>query len=130
MLQWPVISRPPQCFCMAEGEKQREKVLQNVVSIQNRSVFWTVAYDTLYAHQDKGDDAKLGLKSTALWDTSNRLPVACSVAAAVFWAAALAVHFGSPLAALAAAPAGVFAIGISRVGEKIFVFFFCHIGLI
>ncbi|MFV0430993.1 MAG: 4-hydroxybenzoate octaprenyltransferase [Alphaproteobacteria bacterium] len=29
-------------------------------------VFWTLIYDTIYAHQDKEDDAKLGLKSTAL----------------------------------------------------------------
>jgi 4-hydroxybenzoate polyprenyl transferase len=29
-------------------------------------VTWTLVYDTLYAHQDKGDDAKLGLYSTAL----------------------------------------------------------------
>jgi 4-hydroxybenzoate polyprenyltransferase len=29
-------------------------------------VCWTLIYDTLYAHQDKVDDAKLGLKSTAL----------------------------------------------------------------
>ncbi|MEC9367161.1 MAG: 4-hydroxybenzoate octaprenyltransferase [Pseudomonadota bacterium] len=28
--------------------------------------FWTVGYDTIYAHQDKEDDALLGLKSTAL----------------------------------------------------------------
>jgi 4-hydroxybenzoate polyprenyltransferase len=28
-------------------------------------VAWTLVYDTLYAHQDKRDDAKLGLKSTA-----------------------------------------------------------------
>jgi 4-hydroxybenzoate polyprenyltransferase len=107
---------------MAEGEKER-RIVARLFSIHNRSVFWTVAYDTLYAHQDKGDDAKLGLKSTALWDTSNRLPVACSAVAAVLWASALAVHFGSPLAALAAAPAGLFAIGVSRVSEKLCVFF-------
>lgn len=29
-------------------------------------ICWTLIYDTLYAHQDKVDDAKLGLKSTAL----------------------------------------------------------------
>jgi len=29
-------------------------------------VLWTLIYDTLYAHQDKNDDKKLGLKSTAL----------------------------------------------------------------
>jgi 4-hydroxybenzoate polyprenyltransferase len=27
---------------------------------------WTVGYDTIYAHQDKEDDALIGLKSTAL----------------------------------------------------------------
>lgn len=29
-------------------------------------VTWTLVYDTLYAHQDKHEDAKLGLQSTAL----------------------------------------------------------------
>ena len=28
--------------------------------------FWTLAYDTIYAHQDKVDDAKVGVRSTAL----------------------------------------------------------------
>ncbi|MGH1353077.1 MAG: 4-hydroxybenzoate octaprenyltransferase [Methyloligellaceae bacterium] len=30
------------------------------------AVVWTIGYDTIYAHQDKEDDALLGLKSTAL----------------------------------------------------------------
>lgn len=30
------------------------------------AVCWTIAYDTIYAHQDKEDDALLGLRSTAL----------------------------------------------------------------
>ncbi len=30
------------------------------------SILWTIGYDTIYAHQDKEDDAMLGLKSTAL----------------------------------------------------------------
>ena len=29
-------------------------------------VFWTLGYDTIYAHQDKGDDVNAGIKSTAL----------------------------------------------------------------
>jgi 4-hydroxybenzoate polyprenyltransferase len=29
-------------------------------------VLWTIGYDTIYAHQDKDDDAELGLRSTAL----------------------------------------------------------------
>ena len=30
-------------------------------------IFWTLGYDTIYAHQDKEDDLKLGLKSTAIY---------------------------------------------------------------
>lgn len=29
-------------------------------------IFWTLAYDTIYAHQDKHDDAQVGVRSTAL----------------------------------------------------------------
>lgn len=29
-------------------------------------IFWTLAYDTIYAHQDKEDDARIGVKSSAL----------------------------------------------------------------
>lgn len=29
-------------------------------------IFWTLGYDTIYAHQDKKDDAAIGIKSTAL----------------------------------------------------------------
>ena len=29
-------------------------------------LFWTLGYDTIYAHQDKDDDALIGVKSTAL----------------------------------------------------------------
>lgn len=29
-------------------------------------VTWTLVYDTIYAHQDKADDEKLGLQSTAI----------------------------------------------------------------
>ncbi len=28
--------------------------------------FWTLGYDTIYAHQDKEDDVRLGVKSSAL----------------------------------------------------------------
>lgn len=30
------------------------------------SIFWTLGYDTIYAHQDTSDDSKIGVKSTAL----------------------------------------------------------------
>lgn len=29
-------------------------------------IFWTLGYDTIYAHQDREDDAMIGIKSTAL----------------------------------------------------------------
>lgn len=30
-------------------------------------IFWTLGYDTIYAHQDKEDDMRVGIKSTALF---------------------------------------------------------------
>ena len=30
-------------------------------------IFWTLGYDTIYAHQDTEDDALVGVKSSALW---------------------------------------------------------------
>ncbi len=37
-----------------------------ILPLYASGVFWTIGYDTLYAHQDKEDDAKLGLRSTAI----------------------------------------------------------------
>jgi 4-hydroxybenzoate polyprenyltransferase len=37
-------------------------------------VFWTLAYDTIYAHQDKDDDILIGVKSTALKFGANTRP--------------------------------------------------------
>jgi 4-hydroxybenzoate polyprenyltransferase len=36
------------------------------VVLYGGAVAWTIGYDTIYAHQDREDDALLGLKSTAL----------------------------------------------------------------
>lgn len=36
------------------------------MSLYAGGVFWTLAYDTIYAHQDKEDDAVIGVKSSAL----------------------------------------------------------------
>jgi len=47
-------------------------------------ILWTIGYDTIYAHQDKEDDAMLGLKSTAL-----RLGAATRPALVGFYAGAL-----------------------------------------
>jgi 4-hydroxybenzoate polyprenyltransferase len=48
-------------------------------------VFWTLGYDTIYAHQDKRDDARIGIKSTALlFDERSRPWVALFYALALF----------------------------------------------
>ena len=46
-------------------------------------IFWTLGYDTLYAHQDKRDDAKIGVKSLAL-----RLGPHARLGVALFYVAA------------------------------------------
>jgi len=38
-------------------------------------IFWTLGYDTIYAHQDKRDDEKVGIKSTALLFGDKSLPI-------------------------------------------------------
>jgi 4-hydroxybenzoate polyprenyltransferase len=37
-----------------------------VLPLYASGVAWTLVYDTIYAHQDKSDDVKVGVKSTAL----------------------------------------------------------------
>ena len=54
------------------------------------SILWTVGYDTIYAHQDKEDDALLGLKSTALkfGDATPRWVAAFYAGAVLLWGVA------------------------------------------
>ena len=53
-------------------------------------VFWTIGYDTIYAHQDKADDALIGVKSSALALGAKTRPwlFVFYAAAVVLWAAA------------------------------------------
>jgi 4-hydroxybenzoate polyprenyltransferase len=53
-------------------------------------VMWTIGYDTIYAHQDKEDDALLGLRSTALrfGDTTHAWVAGFYAAAVALWAMA------------------------------------------
>ena len=44
------------------------------VSLYVGGIFWTLAYDTIYAHQDTEDDALIGVKSTALLFGANSKP--------------------------------------------------------
>jgi len=50
------------------------------------AICWVIAYDTIYAHQDREDDALIGLKSTALLFADNTRPLL-----ALFYAAAVAL---------------------------------------
>jgi 4-hydroxybenzoate polyprenyltransferase len=48
-------------------------------------IFWTLAYDTIYAHQDTEDDVLIGVKSTALLFGANSKPwLSAFFATAVF----------------------------------------------
>lgn len=53
-------------------------------------VLWTIGYDTIYAHQDKEDDARIGVKSSALALGARTRPwlFAFYAAAAALWAMA------------------------------------------
>jgi 4-hydroxybenzoate polyprenyltransferase len=53
-------------------------------------IFWTLGYDTIYAHQDKEDDARIGVKSSALALGERTRPFlfAFYAAAAALWAGA------------------------------------------
>ncbi|PKU23812.1 4-hydroxybenzoate octaprenyltransferase [Telmatospirillum siberiense] len=70
-------------------------------------IFWTLGYDTIYAHQDKQDDALIGIRSTALrlgaatpaW-LVGFYSLALALFAATGWAAGLSWPF-YPLLAVA-----------------------------
>ncbi len=42
------------------------EVTLNALLLYLGCIFWTLGYDTIYGHQDKGDDARIGVKSSAL----------------------------------------------------------------
>src|SRR6202042_226790 len=50
------------------------------------AIAWVIGYDTIYAHQDREDDALIGIKSTALLFGDRTKPML-----AVFYAAAVAL---------------------------------------
>ena len=56
-------------------------------------IFWTIGYDTIYAHQDKEDDLRIGVKSSALALGSHTRPWLF-----VFYAAALTAWAAAGLA--------------------------------
>ena len=76
------------------------------------SICWVIAYDTIYAHQDREDDALIGIKSTALlFGENSRLILA------VFFAAAVTLI---GLAGWSAGGSGFFALGLAGFAAHLF----------
>jgi 4-hydroxybenzoate polyprenyltransferase len=76
-------------YAAVTGELNWPPVLLYVAGI-----FWTLGYDTIYAHQDKEDDALIGVKSSAL-----RLGGASRPAIFGFYAATVAILLAMDIAA-------------------------------
>ncbi|HUA57094.1 MAG TPA: 4-hydroxybenzoate octaprenyltransferase [Candidatus Sulfotelmatobacter sp.] len=75
-------------------------------------IAWTLGYDTIYAHQDKTDDALVGIKSSArqLGDATKPWLVGFYMLTIILWTSAgLAAGFGWPLWLGLALTAGHFA---------------------
>jgi 4-hydroxybenzoate polyprenyltransferase len=68
------------------------------------SILWVIAYDTIYAHQDREDDLMIGIKSTALLFQTDTKPML-----AVFYAGAV-VLIGA--AGLMAGGRAIFVVGM------------------
>jgi len=81
-------------WAAATGQLARPALLLYVGGIA-----WTLGYDTIYAHQDKEDDALIGVKSSALALGSRTRPflaLSYAAAAALWLAAGMAAHAGWP----------------------------------
>ena len=75
------------------------------LALYGAGIVWTLGYDTIYAHQDKEDDARVGVKSTAL-----RLGEASKAYIAAFYALTVV---GLALAGWLAGLGGWFAAGLA-----------------
>ncbi len=73
------------------------------------SIAWVIGYDTIYAHQDREDDALIGIKSTAILFGENTRPLlavfytlAVALMAVAGWGAGAGIVFSIGLVAFAA----------------------------
>ncbi|OZA10575.1 MAG: 4-hydroxybenzoate polyprenyltransferase [Rhodobacterales bacterium 17-64-5] len=85
------------------------------LALYGAGIAWTLYYDTIYAHQDKEDDALIGVKSTArLFGAQSRTWLWGFIAATVVLmtlAVVLALHGRANLVALGLALLGIWAFG-------------------
>ena len=87
----------------------RSDSLEAMIALWAVSIFWCVGYDTIYALQDKEDDALVGIRSSALrlGDNVRAGVLAFYCLALTFWGLALWWVREDVLAILALLPAGV-----------------------
>lgn len=82
----------------------------HVLPLYGAGVCWTLVYDTLYGHQDKADDRRLGIRSTALlFGDRGTKPILAGFGAAsvgLLAASGLAADLSWPFYAGTAAAAG------------------------
>lgn len=73
------------------------------------AIFWTIGYDTIYAHQDQEDDALIGVRSTArTFGDKSQMLIGLFFGGAVFFAAvAIFLSGGGTFAALGLTGFGV-----------------------
>ncbi len=75
----------------------QERIDATALALYAGSIAWVIHYDTIYAHQDREDDALVGLKSTALLFGANTKPMLALFSAAaviLIGAAGYAAHAG------------------------------------
>ncbi len=84
---WTGTSGPPQVFFIA------------ALWLYAGGILWTLGYDTIYAHQDKEDDALIGVRSTArlFGDNSPHFVGICLLMALICLATAKFIAAPSPL---------------------------------
>lgn len=86
-------------------------------------IAWTIAYDTIYAHQDREDDAVIGVKSTArLFAHNTKVWISAffAVALGLFTSAGLVAGAGWVFAAFMVVPAGhaAWQVGRLKIGDS------------
>jgi len=87
----------------------RSDRIEAMLALWVGSIFWCIGYDTIYALQDREDDALVGIRSSALrlGDNVKAGVIAFYLLALLFWGLAVWLEREDPLAMLALLPAAV-----------------------
>ncbi|KAH0581407.1 hypothetical protein H2248_012489 [Termitomyces sp. 'cryptogamus'] len=95
MAAWPIFLVYPTCkgFMFAPGifmgwsqlDPNGDVAWKILIPVYLGCVCWTIAYETVYQHQDKVDDKKIGLHSPALYCAEKTIPI-CICSSVCFFA--------------------------------------------